>query len=383
MNVEKITFADKEIILVGVAHIGTKSLELVNTIINQEKPDIIGVELDPQRFEQLQSEKKWKETDILKVVKEGKAYLLLLNILLSNIQRRYGDSIGIRPGMEMMEAVKLAKEQKIPIELLDRDIKITLKRALSKAGVWEKMKLFFSVIMGIFSEETELTEEDIDSLTQKDVMSELLTELSEHLPSLSEAIIHERDLYIANKILEAHGKKIVAVVGAGHVEGIKKYLDKKRSIQHLLLIPVKRRYFKYLKYLVPASFALIILYGLSLKGFETVLDILLLWILINGGLSALGTLLALGHPFSIITAFLAAPLTSLHPAVAAGWFAGLVETKIKTPRVKDFEALTQLDSLRDFFRNRVTHILLVVAFANIGSVIGTVVALPYLISLLG
>ncbi len=383
MNVEKITFDDKEIILVGVAHIGTKSSELVNSVITQEKPDIIGIELDSQRYEQLQSEKKWKETDILQVVKEGKAYLLLLNILLSNIQRRYGDSIGIRPGMEMMEAVKLAQQKKIPIELLDRDIKITLKRALSEAGIWEKIKLFFSVVMGIFSEEYELTEEDIDSLTQKDVMSELLTELSDHLPSLSKAIIHERDLYIANKILQANGKKIVAVVGAGHVEGIKKYLDKKRSISHLLTLPAKRRYFRYLKYLVPASFIIILLYGLYLKGFETVIDILFLWIIINGGLSALGALLALGHPFSILTAFIAAPLTSLHPAFAAGWFAGLVETKIKTPRVKDFEALTHLDSLRDFFKNRVTHVLLVVAFANIGSVIGTVIALPYMISLLG
>ncbi len=383
MNVEKITFDDKEIILVGVAHIGTKSSEVVNSVITQEKPDIIGIELDSQRYEQLQSEKKWKETDILQVVKEGKAYLLLLNILLSNIQRRYGDSIGIRPGMEMMEAVKLAQQKKIPIELLDRDIKITLKRALSEAGIWEKIKLFFSVVMGIFSEEYELTEEDIDSLTQKDVMSELLTELSDHLPSLSKAIIHERDLYIANKILQANGKKIVAVVGAGHVEGIKKYLDKKRSVSHLLTLPAKRRYFRYLKYLVPASFIIILLYGLYLKGFETVIDILFLWIIINGGLSALGALLALGHPFSILTAFIAAPLTSLHPAFAAGWFAGLVETKIKTPRVKDFEALTHLDSLRDFFKNRVTHVLLVVAFANIGSVIGTVIALPYMISLLG
>ncbi len=383
MNVEKITFDDKEIILVGVAHIGTRSSELVNSVITQEKPDIIGIELDPQRYEQLQSEKKWKETDILKVVREGKAYLLLLSILLSNIQRRYGDSTGIRPGMEMMEAVILAKQKQIPIELLDRDIKITLKRALSEAGIWEKIKLFFSVIMGIFSEEYELTEEDIDSLTQKDVMSELLTELSDHLPSLSKAIIHERDLYIANKILQANGKKIVAVVGAGHVEGIKKYLDKKRSISHLLTLPAKRGYFRYLKYLVPASFVIILLYGLYLKGFETVLDILFLWIIINGGLSALGALLALGHPFSILTAFLAAPLTSLHPAFAAGWFAGLVETKVRTPQVKDFEALARLDSLRDFFKNPVTHALLVVAFANIGSVIGTVIALPYIVSLLG
>lgn len=383
MNVEKIIFDDKEIILVGVAHIGTKSSELVNSVIVQEKPDIIGIELDSQRYEQLQSEKKWKETDILKVVREGKAYLLLINILLSNIQRRYGDSIGIRPGMEMMEAVRLAKQNNIPVELLDRDIKITLKRALSEAGIWEKIKLFFSIIMGIFSEEYELTEEDIASLTQKDVMSELLTELSEQLPSLSKAIIHERDLFIANKILQANGKKIVAVVGAGHIEGIKKYLDKKRSISHLLTLPAKRGFFRYLKYLVPASFVIILFYGLYLKGFETVLDILFLWIIINGGLSALGALLALGHPFSILTAFLAAPLTSLHPAFAAGWFAGLVETKIKTPRVKDFEALAQLDSLKDFFKNRVTHVLLVVAFANIGSAIGTVVALPYIISLLG
>lgn len=383
MNVEKTTFKDKEIILVGVAHIGTKSLELVREVIETEKPDVVGIELDSQRFEQLRFEKKWKETDILKVIKQGKAYLLLINILLSNIQRRYGDSVGIRPGMEMMEAVKIAEKNSIPLELLDRDIKITLKRALSQASIWEKAKLFFSIVMGIFSDESELTEEDIDNLTQKDVMSELLEELSEQFPSVSSAIINERDLYIANKILDVKGNKVVAIVGAGHIEGIKKYLDKKRSISELLVTPPKKKYLKYLKYLVPASFALIMIYGLYVKGFDAVVDFLLLWILINGGLSALGALIALAHPLSIVTAFIAAPLTSLHPAVAAGWFAGLVETKIRTPRVKDFESLGNLNSFWDFFKNRVTHILLVVAFANIGSVIGTVVALPYLLALLG
>ena len=386
MNVERFSFQDKEIVLVGTAHISRKSIELVKQTIEEEKPDVIGIELDSQRFEQLTAEKKWKEMDIIRVIREGKTYLLLINILLANIQRRFGEKVGIKPGMEMMEAVKIAEERKIPIELLDRDIRITLKRALSETRLWEKIKLIFSIIWGIFSEEEELTEEDIEKLKQKDMMSELMRELSEKMPSISKVLIDERDLYIANKILQAKGDKIVAVIGAGHLDGVKKYLEKEekeKDISNLLTIPKKRNYLAYLKFLIPALFIIILAAGFYLKGIETTLNILLIWILINGGLSALGTLLARGHPFSILTAFVAAPLTSLHPMVAAGWFAGLVEAKIHCPKVKDFESLGELNSYRDFSKNRVTHTLLVVAFANVGSMIGTIIALPYILTLLG
>jgi pheromone shutdown-related protein TraB len=284
--------------------------------------------------------------------------------------------------MEMMEAINIAEERNISIELLDRDIAITLKRALADAGILEKIKLLFSIIVGIFSEEEELTEEAIEEMMQGDAMTELLQELSEHMPSFSRAVIQERDIYIANKILQAKGKKIVAVVGAGHLNGIKKYLDKKRPISNLLEVPKKRNYISYLKYIIPASFMVILSFGLYFRGLETVLDILLLWIIINGGFSALGTLLAWGHPLSIGVAFIAAPLTSLHPAVAAGWFVGLIEAKMRSPRVKDFESLSQLTSFKGFYTNRVTHLLLVVAFANIGSIIGTILALPYALSIL-
>ena len=383
MSVERVKIGEKEIILVGTAHISRKSVELVESTISAEKPDVVGVELDRQRLFQLKAGRKWKETDLGKVIKEGKSYLFLLNLLLANIQRQFGQQVGVSPGEEMLLAVKTAEVQGIPIALLDRDVRVTLKRAIAKMSLWEKLKLGGTILTGFFKEEEKLTAEKIEELKQKDVMSELMNELSREMPSVKEVLVDERDVFIANRILATPGKKIVAVVGAGHIDGIKKHLGKKQDIRGLNTIPKKKPFWKYVKFLVPILFIAFMVWGFYAKGPEAVLGILVFWILINGTLSALGALLARAHPFAIITAFAAAPVTSLHPALAAGWFAGLVEAKLKPPKVKDFESLNKLDSYSDFSRNRATHILLVTAYANIGSTLGTVIALPYILSLLG
>ena len=383
MPVEKLKIDGKEIVLVGTAHIGKKSVETVRQTIELEKPDCVAVELDRQRFVQLKSGEKWQETDLSRVVKEGKTYLFLINILLSSMQKKLGKELGMKPGTEMLEAINLAESNKITVSLLDRDIRVTLKRALNEMGLVEKAKLLFEIIISSFQKHEALDEKTIEKLKEKDTLNALMAELSEKMPSVKRVLVDERDMFIANRIMKSPGKKILAVVGAGHLEGIKKYLGKELDVSEISKVQKKKSIMRFAKYLIPIFVIAFLGYGLYSKGFEATLSVFVLWFLINGVLSALGALAARAHPFSIITAFLAAPFTSLHPAFAAGWFAAAMEMKMRCPKVKDFQELKKLESYGDFSRNRVTHILLVAAYSNLGSTIGTLVALPYIISLLG
>ena len=382
MLAETVKIEDKTIVLVGTAHVSSESVELVKKTIEEEKPDVVGVELDVQRLKQLSQGKKWQEMDIGQIIKEGKTHLFLLNVLLSNLQRQIGDDFGVKPGSEMLQAIKIAAEQKIPIALLDRDVSITLRRALNKMSIVEKFKMGYSLLSGFLGFGKKLDKETIERLKEKDMLNALMQQLAKELPSVKEVLVDERDIFIANKILRINAKKIVAVVGAGHLEGIKKHLDKKVDISELLTAKKKKSLFSILKYAIPLVFFVFIGYGFWIKGFDIGLDLLLKWFLINGLLSALGAALARAHPLSILSAFLAAPFTSLHPAFAAGWVAGLVELKMRPPKVYDFEQLPKLNSITAMAKNRATRILIVTAFANIGSTIGTVIALPYLATLL-
>ena len=383
-DIERLKIKDKEIILVGTAHISRESVDLVRETILEEKPDIVGVELCEQRYETLTSEEqKWEDIHITDIIKEGKTHLFLITLLLSAFQRKIGDKIGIKPGSEMIEAINTAKENNIGVELLDRDIQITLKRAIDRMSLREKLKLLFELIYGFFGGE-EIDEELIEKLKEKDIMTELMDELSREIPSIKEVLIDERNVYIADKILLCKGEKIVVVIGAGHVEGIKTIIQtaseaevknvEKINIADLEKTPKGGNKLKYIGYLVPLVIVGIVAFGFHLKGGEFVLDSAIKWFLINGILSAIGVMLALGHPLTILGAFLAAPFTSLNPMIAAGWVAGMIEIWVRKPRVKDFEGLAKLNDVRSLWQNRITKILLVVVFANVGSSIGTFVA---------
>lgn len=382
MLVERTNLGQKEIILVGTAHVSKESIALVKETIEKEQPDAVGIELDFQRLHQLQQGKKWQQMDLGQIIKEGKTHLFLLNILLSNLQRQIGDDLGVKPGSEMLAAIEIAKEKKLPIALLDRDIRITLGRALNKMSLKEKAKLGYSIIGGFMGIGQKMDEKTIEQLKQKDMINALMQQLGKEMPSVKKVLVDERDIFIANRILQAKAKKIVAVVGAGHLEGIKKHLGKEINIMPLMKIEKKKSAFSILKWAIPLAFAAFVIGGIYSKGPTIALNMLLMWFIINGTLSALGAALARAHPLSIITAFLAAPITSLHPAIAAGWFAGLVELKMRAPKVQDFDDLPQINDISALASNRVTKILMVTAFANIGSTIGTVIALPYIASLL-
>jgi len=385
MFVERV---NEKIILVGTSHISEESVNLVKNTFIKEDPDCVGVELCEQRFNALKNKKNWENMSITNVIKKGKTYLLLTNIILSNYQKKLGTEFGVAPGSEMIKAIELGETFNKEIVLLDRDIQTTFKRSWNYMSLKEKFKFIFYIFSGFFEE---IDEETIKNLKNKDVLNEALNELSEAVPSIKKTLIDERDEYIALKILEKYreGKKIVAVVGAGHLNGVKNIIEEnlikdmftQERKKDLEIIPKKRSKAKIIAYTIPILFISLVIYGFYSKGLNFTLNILIAWTLINGSLSALGVIFALGHPFSILTAFIAAPITSLNPALAAGWFAGLTEAKMRTPKVKDFEDLSKLDRLRDYWKNNITRILLVVAFANIGSVIGTFIALPYLLSL--
>jgi len=375
---------EKEVVLVGTAHISKESMELVKTTIEEENPDVIGVELDRDRLEQLLSGKKWQETNLVEIIRTGKTYLFLLNIFLSNMQRQIGKQIGIQPGAEMLTALKLAQEKQVPIHLLDRDVKITLKKAFSEMSLSEKVKLGVSFVGGFFGAGEKITVEKIEELKKEDLINNLMKELGKQFPSIKRVLVDERDLYISEMIKHSPGKKIVAVVGAGHLEGIITHLnsDKKIDLNILNKIPQKKNWLKYVTIGLPVLFVALLGYSLISKGFDATLGVLLYWILITGAFSALGALLARAHPFSIIAAFVSAPITTLHPALAAGWISGLVETRFNSPRVMDFENLPEVSSVSQFYNNKVTHILIVAALTNLGAMIGVIIAFPAIITLL-
>lgn len=383
MNVDRVEINGKQIILVGTAHISDKSVELVRQTIESEMPDSVGIELDYQRFRQLQSGNKWRETNVSEIIKSGKTYLFLINLMLSNMQRKLGKDLGIKPGAEMIEAFNIAKEKGLVIELLDRDVQVTLKRALAFTGFKEKIKILMHIVSGFFKEQEVLSVERIEKLKEKDVMTELMKELSDTAPTIKKVLVDERDLFIANRILASKSKKIVAVVGAGHVDGIKKALNEKTDLRPLMVVPQKKSFFgAAIKYGIPLLFVFFLVYALLNKGFNASLELIFLWVVITGVFSALGALIARAHPFSILTAFVAAPFTTLHPALAAGWFAGAAEIKFNSPKVKDFEGLNELNSVSSFYSNKVTKVLLVTALTNIGATIGVVIALPFILGVL-
>jgi pheromone shutdown-related protein TraB len=377
------------IILIGTAHISQDSVEEVKKVIEEYKPDIVAVELCQRRYDSITKKQEWENTPIDKLLKGGNAYLLLAQTFLGSIQRKLGKEYGVEPGSEMVAAIDEAKNHNLEIALVDRDISITLKRAWKKMGFREKFRLIWEFLKAMLGyDEEELEELDLKKLMDQDVISSMMEEFGEIAPSVTTVLIHERDKYIAKKILDESKKgKVVAVVGAGHLKGIKEHLEKKSfdvNLGELEYIPERRfSILKTIGYLIPIVFALLIVYIFLIGGWEKTFNALLWWFIITGGLSAIGSIIARAHPFSVIAAFLAAPIATLHPLIATGWVAGYVELKMRKPMVKDFKELSKIESLRDFWRNRVIRLLMVVALTNLGAMIGTFVGLPYIASLTG
>ena len=378
-DLKRLSYQGKEILLVGTAHVSLESAELVERVIAEESPDTVAVELCEARYQALRQKQRWQETNIVKVIREKKAFVLLMNLILAYFQRKLGRNLGIRPGEEMLRAVQAAEKAGAEVHLADRDIRITLSRAWRLMGLWAKLKLLAQLLVSSGGLD-ELTAEDVEELKQKDVLESLLQEIGESMSAIRSVLIDERDRYLAEMIRSSPGDKVVAVVGAGHVPGIQQHWEEPVDLDALKQVPPPGRWKGVVKWGLPILILALFVAGFFRAGTSAGADMVQWWLLANGILSGLGALAALAHPLTILVAVAAAPLTSLNPMMAAGWVAGLVEAFIGKPKVRDFEGLTDdLSSVRGFWKNKISRILLVVVFTNIGSSLGTFVAIPLML----
>jgi pheromone shutdown-related protein TraB len=372
----------REITLIGTAHISRESIDEVRMSIREEKPDMVCVELDQGRYDSISDSENWEKLNVVKVFREGKGFLLMANLVLAGFQRRLGRELGVKPGEEMLVAVETAKEQGIACSLCDREVQVTLRRAWSKCGLWSKSKLMASLISSAFVTE-KLSEEEIENLKKRSELDGMMKELAEYLPQVKETLIDERDRYLAAKIWAAGGTKVIAVVGAGHMAGIKVHLEKiaageeSREVDDLARIPPPSALARILPWFVPLIIAGIIGYGAWKLGAGPGLNMLKGWLLWNGSLAALGTALALGHPLSILVSFIGAPIATVNPVIGVGLFSGLTEAAMRKPRVEDAAGINDdIGSLRGIYRNRITRALLVFLLSTVGGAVGNIISIP-------
>ena len=373
---------DKEFILVGTAHISQDSVDTVIRTIEEILPDTVCVELDTQRYHSLINKKGWESLNLKDLIKKKQVPFLLTNLALSSYQKRMGLQTGVKPGAELAAAAQTAEEKGMAVELVDRNIRTTLLRVWRKTGLWNKTKVMASLFGSLF-EKQELNEEELAKLRESDTLSGMLDEMGKLLPSVKQILVDERDTYMAYHIRNAPGEKILAVVGAAHLPGIIRLLQGDKidpeTISEISIIPSKTTFSKMIPWLIPGIVVALFIGGFFFGNRDQLANAAVAWILANGLFSALGALLALGHPVTIISAFIAAPITSLNPTIGAGFVTGLVQSFIAPPTVHDMEHVgEELMSLKGWWQNRLARVLLVFLFSSIGSSIGTFVALGWL-----
>lgn len=368
----------KTIYIVGTAHVSAQSVQDVRAAVAAVRPDTIAIELCEPRYQGLVKKDAWRNTNIFQVVKQGKTMFLLAQLVMQSFYRRLGKQLEVEPGAEMLAGAACAEETGAKLELIDRRIDITLKRVWRHLGFWSRLKLFGVMVEAMFSSD-EIDAKDIEALKKQDQLEALMGEMGKAFPEIKKRLIDERDIYLAQKLRAAPGERIVAVVGAGHVPGMLLAIRETLPLAELESLPPPTRWSKIWPWLIPASVAGLIAWGFFQGGAERAIDSIVIWVGVTGTLAALGALCALAHPLTILSAFLAAPITTLHPAIAAGWVSGLVEAWLRPPSVGDFETLPEaLETFRGFMRNPVIRILLVVVLTNVGSSLGTFVAIPWI-----
>ena len=368
---------DDSLRLVGTAHISSASVELVRQQIEEWKPDLVAIELCESRKAALLEPDALDNEDLLKILNEGRSHMILLQSALAAEQRRMGIASGEKPGAELLAAIEAADEEGIPVELIDRDVVITLRRAWSKMGFREKFRVLDALLWQDDDEEDASVEE---LLEDSDMMSNLMEEAREVAPAAGSVLIDERDAFLAGRLQQIRGKgKVLAVVGAGHLSGVQHQLgeppmETASRLAKLNEVPSKSVLPKLVMWGIPVLFASVLAWLAYHGMIDEMVESGKLWLVVNAGLTGLGIIIARGHPLSVIVGALASPLTSLNPFVAAGWVAGYTQLKVDAPTGKDASDFLALDSTSLFWRNRVGKVLLVTAFGNVGSVAGTWIA---------
>jgi pheromone shutdown-related protein TraB len=363
----------REFVLVGTAHISQRSVDLVREVIERERPDTVCVELDEQRYAALSQERQFEAQDLRAIIRNKQLATLMMNLLLASYQKRLGMKLGVTPGAELLEATQAAHELGIPISLCDRDVRITLRRAWHALSLWRKLNLVSGVLASAI-ETPEISEEELERIREQDVLSELMNELGENMPELKRSLIDERDAYLAQKIRDTEGRKLVAVVGAGHLDGMTRAIELGEDIDLSPIeeIPPVSSVWRWVGWAIPAIVVGSVGYiGLS-KGIVEASQNALFWFLANAIPSGIGGLIALAHPLTTLAAFFAAPFTSLTPVIGAGYVAAFVQTWFAPPTVQEIRTVgDEIATPRGWWRNRLLKILLVFILTTLGSIVGT------------
>ena len=379
----------RKITLVGTAHVSKESVEEVKQTINEIKPDCVAVELDEKRADSIKNPLKYRDLDIVKVLKRHEGFLLLANLVLSSFQKRMGLNAGVKPGDEMVAAMNAAEEAEIRCTLVDRPIQLTLKRAWRKNSFWGKCKLLATLVSSAFSKE-EIEPEEIEKLKERNEMDSMMNELSEYMPVIKTVLIDERDRYLASKIWESEGNNIVAVLGAGHLPGVQAHIQniaagtESSNTDDISELPGKSIVSKLLGWLIPAIIIGLIAAGFIYGGVRAGTKILSTWFLWNAIPAAIMTAVAAGHPLAILVGFAGAPFTSLCPFVGIGFCTAIVQAIMCKPKVSDIETLQEdVTSIRGFYKNRILRTLLVFILSSLGSTLGTFIGGADIIRTLG
>jgi pheromone shutdown-related protein TraB len=376
------------IILIGTAHVSDRSVAEVNEVIEREKPDIVAVELCKGRYRALKGEEEVKAVNIKELLSGSKFYYFLVQLLLAYVQKKIGTDQGTKPGAEMLSAIEKAEKTGARVALIDRDIQVTLERFWNKMSFFEKLKLFGSLVGASLGFGTK--EIDVDTITNDDVVTQLVSGLRKFAPGAASVLLDERNAIMAKNLLDISKEgKVVAVVGAAHCEGIRKYLDNPEYIpptEELMRLPKKG--FSWFKAAAVAIIAMIaglialLLYQDKVSLAELLTALLYLFIA-QGVLSAIGVLLARGHPLSALAAFSLAWVGFLHPFLAIGWLAGIVEAHFHPPTTEDFKTIAKAETMSELMQNKLFRIILIAGLANLGSIVGTFVAIPVMVHYLG
>ena len=372
-DVHALECGEKSILLIGTAHISQESVNLVKQVIEQEKPDTVCLELDSKRYKAMTEKEDWQKLDLKQIIKNKQLSTLLVSILMSSYQKRLGGKLGVTPGAELLAGATTAKEHSIPVSLCDRDVRITLRRAWKSTSFFKKGYLMSSLLASVFDKE-EIDEEKLENMKKKDVLAGLMDEMGQSFPDLKRVLIDERDIYLAEKIKDTAGDRLVAVVGAGHVAGIKKafHTDNSDKLAKITEIPPVSNIWKVIGWSIPvliigSLIAIGIMKGASVAGAN-----LLFWILANGIPAAVGALLAFAHPVTTAGAFAAAPLTSLTPVIGAGYVTAFIQVMKRPPVVREFETVgDDIATVKGWWKNKLLRVFLVFFFTGLGSAVGT------------
>jgi len=373
--------------IIGTAHVSARSVAEVREVIERERPDVVCVELDQQRYDALTQDTAFRNLDIFKVIRQGKALYLLAHLALTAYQRRMGAALGVKPGAELLAAVDAAKSVGARVELVDRDINITLKRTWANVGLWKRSMLLSSLLVGFGDDDKgePVTTESIEKLKEQRALSEMLTELSKAMPEVKGPLIDERDEYLADGIRTsgANARSVVAVVGAAHVPGIKRHWGQPIDRAALERLPPPSKLWTVTKWLIPILFLVALVWGWRSSNSHSFMEMMLAWIAPTSIGAGLFTLIGGGHLLTVLSAVVVAPIAAIHPLLGTAMVTGLVEAWLRRPSVADCERLPEdIQSLRGFWRNPVTRILLIAILSGLGTAIGFWVGVGWVASLI-